>query len=450
MSFNISVPEELIQDVSDQNVIVSGHSQLVDVSCQHLDVSGNATLDGTLNVSGHSQLVDVSCQHLDVSGTLNVVGDDTSGTIMTITNNVELFDTIVVRRMTNSTSEYLIVMELQLWVNGSNILPTNIGTNNNTAGLALGNNTTFFSNDTNLTISSLSSADASQVCDNNFNEIYPVAGNNSLYIPINTSTNINEVQAITYFNRSNTSNGEFPDVIGLRIELYNRANDPTLSNPLAYTNTISSAAAVYRFDFQSIGTYTGTFATANSTTQIASSTYALTETTIAPRVGLKIENAGLEVGGDTTLDGTLSVGGTLNVGGFPIYNMVSYYNTILSPSNLYHSSVSAQFTYNTLTLTPKSLNSILYISSSGTFEKNGAPYDSYFNIYLNIDGTDIAQIAGAVTYRIAGNARQHVSGSVFYTPNTTNQISITNNVHPAASPTFYIRAYHLNVIEYLI
>jgi hypothetical protein len=227
MSFNISVPEELIQDVSDQNVIVSGHSQLVDVSCQHLDVSGNATLDGTLNVigtldvGGHTQLVDVSCTTL-------------------------------------------------------------------------------------------------------------------------------------------------------------------------------------------------------------------------------------EVGGDTTLDGTLSVGGTLNVGGFPIYNMVSYYNTILSPSNLYHSSVSAQFTYNTLTLTPKSLNSILYISSSGTFEKNGAPYDSYFNIYLNIDGTDIAQIAGAVTYRIAGNARQHVSGSVFYTPNTTNQISITNNVHPAASPTFYIRAYHLNVIEYLI
>ena len=40
MSLNISVPEELIQDVSDQNVIVSGHSQLVDVSCQHLEVSG--------------------------------------------------------------------------------------------------------------------------------------------------------------------------------------------------------------------------------------------------------------------------------------------------------------------------------------------------------------------------------------------------------------------------
>ena len=66
MSFNISVPEELIQDVSDQNVIVSGHSQLVDVSCQHLDVSVG------LKVDGHSQLVDISCQYLDVSGELTM------------------------------------------------------------------------------------------------------------------------------------------------------------------------------------------------------------------------------------------------------------------------------------------------------------------------------------------------------------------------------------------
>jgi len=251
MSFNISVPEELIQDVSEQNVIVSGHSQLVDVSCQHLEVGGNTTLDGTLNVSGtldvggHTQLVDVSCTTLEVSGEAKING------ILNATGN------------------------------------------------------------------------------------------------LNTGSDINAT-------------------------------------------------------------------------------------------------------GDANINGSLNVGGTLNVGGFPIYNMVSYYNTILYPSNLYHSIVSEQFTYNTLTLTPKSLNSILYISSSGTFEKNDAPYDSYFSIYLNIDGTDIAPIAGAVTYRINGNARQHVSGSVFYTPNTTNQISITNNVHPSGSPTFYIRNYHLNVIEYLI
>ena len=76
MSFNISVPEELIQDVSDQNVIVSGHSQLVDVSCQHLDVSGE------LQVDGHSQLVDVSCQHLDVTGNTTLGGTlDVTGNI---------------------------------------------------------------------------------------------------------------------------------------------------------------------------------------------------------------------------------------------------------------------------------------------------------------------------------------------------------------------------------
>ncbi len=94
MSFNISVPEELIQDVSDQNVIVSGHSQLVDVSCQHLDVSGG------LQVDGHSQLLDVSCQHLDVSGGLQVDGHsqlvDVSCQHLDVSGNVILGGTLAV------------------------------------------------------------------------------------------------------------------------------------------------------------------------------------------------------------------------------------------------------------------------------------------------------------------------------------------------------------------
>jgi hypothetical protein len=114
MSLNISVPEELIQDVSDQNVIVSGHSQLVDVSCQHLDVSGNTTLDGTLNVigtldvGGHTQLVDVSCTTLEVVTINNK-------------NNGIYFDTIRFRDANFSGEN-----KVQLWINNQNVLP-NIG-----------------------------------------------------------------------------------------------------------------------------------------------------------------------------------------------------------------------------------------------------------------------------------------------------------------------------------
>ena len=63
-----------LQDVSCNNLDVSGnllvlgHTQLQDVSCNNLDVSGN------LLVLGHTQLQDVSCNNLDVSGNLLVLG----------------------------------------------------------------------------------------------------------------------------------------------------------------------------------------------------------------------------------------------------------------------------------------------------------------------------------------------------------------------------------------
>ena len=59
------------------NLLVLGHTQLQDVSCNNLDVSGN------LLVLGHTQLQDVSCNNLDVSGNLLVLGPHTiTGCIM--------------------------------------------------------------------------------------------------------------------------------------------------------------------------------------------------------------------------------------------------------------------------------------------------------------------------------------------------------------------------------
>ena len=46
---------------------------------------------------------------------------------------------------------------------------------------------------------------------------------------------------------------------------------------MANTNVITSNVARYRFDFPSLSTYTGSFATADSTTNIVSNSVALTQ-----------------------------------------------------------------------------------------------------------------------------------------------------------------------------
>jgi hypothetical protein len=58
--------------------------------------------------------------------------------------------------------------------------------------------------------------------------------------------------------------------IGLAVELYNSTNDPDLTEILANTNVITTANAIYRFDFPSLSTYTGDYATDESITQIVS------------------------------------------------------------------------------------------------------------------------------------------------------------------------------------
>jgi hypothetical protein len=77
------------------------------------------------------------------------------------------------------------------------------------------------------------------------------------------------------YNRINT--GSSQRIIGLAVELYNSTNDPDLTKVLATTNVITTATAIYRYDFPSLSTYTGSFATANSTTNIVSNSVASTE-----------------------------------------------------------------------------------------------------------------------------------------------------------------------------
>jgi hypothetical protein len=55
-------------------------------------------------------------------------------------------------------------------------------------------------------------------------------------------------------------------------ELYNSTYDPTYTMPLATTSPITETFYIYRFNFASISTYTGSFATAPSITEIPSET----------------------------------------------------------------------------------------------------------------------------------------------------------------------------------
>ena len=82
----------------------------------------------------------------------------------------------------------------------------------------------------------------------------------------------------------NRTDGDYNDrTQGLAIELYNEANDDTLSNVLISTNEITTTNDVYRFDFKSINFYTSGFVGGppQSITNIPNDVYALKEITDA-------------------------------------------------------------------------------------------------------------------------------------------------------------------------
>jgi cytoskeletal protein CcmA (bactofilin family) len=295
----------------------------------NLDVSGNTTIGGNLDVSGDLTVTGNTELTGDVvvAGDLNVIGGslDISGvTIKSYEEEEEerLFDTLVIRYPTlTGTGKFHGIREIQLWVNNVNVLPSLVTPSTfNVDGTPLANisNIPFFMNWSDKT---LDPYHALYYPSNVANNIFEPQGaywgiqngknvtniNISLYIPLTSSININQIQSVLIYNR--IGNDMF---VGTAVELYNRTNDPNLNQVLVSTNIITTNADVYRFDFGGIGTYNKAFVNEDSITNIVSNTYALTETTESNLTKLKIENAGLSVDGNLSVsgvDGNLSVSG---------------------------------------------------------------------------------------------------------------------------------------------
>jgi hypothetical protein len=146
MSFNINVPEELIQNVSRQDLIVNGN----------------------VNIN--------------------------------LGTEERLFDTIVIRRPTGDNAgnnDYHITLrELQMWVDNSNVLLTSTSSGNNDTGKSyneISNNTTFMFWNTKVSNTHYSSSaenQASNIFDNIIN---------------NTSTSFHSVGDVTGINNVNVS-----------------------------------------------------------------------------------------------------------------------------------------------------------------------------------------------------------------------------------------------------
>jgi hypothetical protein len=281
---------------------------------------GNVEFGGNLSVDGNSHFykpVEIIGGILDISG-------------VTIKNYKEeeeerLFDTLVIRYPTQTgQGRFRGIREIQLWVNNVNVLPSLVTPstfNVNGTSLADISNIPFFMDWSDKTLDPYHSTSyPSNVANDSFsseaywgiqNQLAVTNKNISLYIPLSTSININQIQSVIIYDRFPTAG----DFVGTAVELYNRTNDPNLNQILASTNIITTNANVYRFDFGGIGTYNKEFVSVNSITNIMSNTHALTETTATNRSVLKIENAGLSVDGNVAIGTGLSVTGITTLSG---------------------------------------------------------------------------------------------------------------------------------------
>jgi hypothetical protein len=212
----------------------------------------------------------------------------------------------VLRRPTGITGEvgdfYLAFRELQCWVNDANLLQSTATTK-----------FSFFANFllnkelgigelqlTNLGVNSL----ASNIYNNNFSSIYDTHSkennsdkNISLIIRNIPLTTIETIQSLVLYNRT----GQFNNTtIGVAIELYNSITDPDLNTILATTEVITTAQNVYRFDFPSIDTYTGSFSTADSLTLIPNHTHSIKQVVSVPTPPF------IEITGDIVASGSIT------------------------------------------------------------------------------------------------------------------------------------------------
>lgn len=193
------------------------------------------------------------------------------------------FDTIVFRRPTGvGTGRYPGTREVQLWVNNVNVLPTLVTSSTfNVYGTPLNDisNIPFFINWVTKTLDLHNdNSQVSNLCNNNINDgsaYYRGQDgdlndiNVAMYIPMSASMNLYDIQSIVLYNRVDTNYGVY-GLHGVNIELYNRQNDPTLTNPIFSTGQILSYLFrnVYRFDFSAISTFNKDFSLSDSTETI--------------------------------------------------------------------------------------------------------------------------------------------------------------------------------------
>jgi hypothetical protein len=208
-------------------------------------------------------------------------------TTTTTTSTAPDFNTLVIRRPTSvsgvgvNQANRIGFREIQVWVNGSNIM-----VNNNVSGyFAL-----FANNQDDIGFTFSPELGINDIVEELTNNDTTLSASDSIDIALIYKdiplTSVDLLEAFVFYNR--TANDTGGRAIGLAIELYNSINDPNLTTALATTNVIENIADVYRFDFPDITTYSGGFSSGNSTTQIVDNTFALTE------------NATISQGGATT------------------------------------------------------------------------------------------------------------------------------------------------------
>jgi hypothetical protein len=167
-------------------------------------------------------------------------------------NTTTYFNTIVIRRPTgitggldNANKNVINLNELQVWVNDTNII--------------INNGLTSFDvnfNDKDTIIKS----SAEEIYNNVIEEDTGTASGPSSTIEVALIiknipyTSINDIQAFVLYNRKREDLSN--RAIGLSVELCNSTNDADLTEVFATTNVITTATAIYRFDFPSLSTYT--------------------------------------------------------------------------------------------------------------------------------------------------------------------------------------------------
>jgi hypothetical protein len=189
--------------------------------------------------------------------------------VITLKKSV-FFYTLVIRRFDESTTPTIYLSELKFFVNDVNILYENREKLD-----------AYFANWSDKDTPLPANTEEGQSNDFNpnlFNNVIATdveasAGNpvNAVIIKDIPLTSVNDIQANVLYNRNGgwiADNAE-----GLKIELYNTNDDPTLNSVLANTEPITIGVRIYRFDFPSIDTYSLDFSSYVSTTLIPIPSY---------------------------------------------------------------------------------------------------------------------------------------------------------------------------------